>query len=315
MKIAVQLASRVHHLRSIGSEGTRPGKPGFMPALELPHVDGVEHHYATVNGIKLHYAAAGSGEPVVLEHGWPQHWWMWRDFIAPLAERFRVIVPDLRGHGWSDKPDDGYRKGELLDDVLALLDQLEIERVRWVGHDWGAYIGMLAALREPERIERLVAMSIPHPWQDAARDLSVLLNGTYQLLLAGPLGKPAMQRLGLTRLVLKRARQTGAYSEQELETYDAVQREPDAANATVQLYRSFLLHELMPFANGGLTDARLTVPTLWLVGGSDPLARNAASGSYQEHADDMTVECFPGASHFLPEELPQTVLKRILDFL
>jgi pimeloyl-ACP methyl ester carboxylesterase len=116
-------------------------------------------------------------------------------------------------------------------------------------------------------------------------------------------------------LVLKRARQTGAYSEQELETYDAVQREPDAANATVQLYRSFLLHELMPFANGGLADARLTVPTLWLVGGSDPLARNAAGGHYEEHADDMTVECIPGASHFLPEELPQTVLKRILDFL
>src|SRR4051794_7904395 len=122
MKIAVQLASRVHHLRSIGSEGTRPGKPGFMPALELPHVDGVEHHYATVNGIKLHYAEAGSGDPVVLEHGWPQHWWMWRDFIGPLAERFRVIVPDLRGHGWSDKPDDGYPKASLLANGPPRLD-------------------------------------------------------------------------------------------------------------------------------------------------------------------------------------------------
>ena len=101
----------------------------------LPEVAGVTHRYEAVNGIRLHYAEAGEGEPVVLQHGWPQHWWMWRDFIGPLAERYRVICPDLRGHGWSDKPAHGYRKPELLDDVLALLDRLGIERVRWVGHD------------------------------------------------------------------------------------------------------------------------------------------------------------------------------------
>src|SRR3954465_1860041 len=118
----------------------------------LPQLPGVEHRFESVNGVRLHYAEAGAGDPVVLLHGWPQHWWMWREFIGPLAERFRVIAPDLRGHGWSDKPPDGYRKGELPDDVPALLDPLGIDRVRWVGHDWGAYIGMLAALREPERV-------------------------------------------------------------------------------------------------------------------------------------------------------------------
>ncbi|MEA2457806.1 MAG: hypothetical protein QOC95_778, partial [Thermoleophilaceae bacterium] len=121
----------------------------------MPHVAGVEHHYATVNGVRLHYAEAGSGEPVLLQHGWPQHWWMWRDLIGPVAERFRVIVPDLRGHGWSEKPAGDYRKDALMRDTIALLDHLGIERVRYVGHDWGAYVGMLAALRHPERIERL----------------------------------------------------------------------------------------------------------------------------------------------------------------
>jgi pimeloyl-ACP methyl ester carboxylesterase len=285
-----------------------------MPLPPLPELDGVAHHYEAVNGIKLHYAEAGRGEPLLLQHGWPQHWWMWRDFIAPLAERFRVIVPDLRGHGWSDKPERGYRKGELLDDLLALLDRLEIDRVRWVGHDWGAYIGMLAGLRAPERIERLVAMSIPHPWQDAGRDPRLLLNSTYQLVLGGPLGRLAMQRLNFSRLIFRRARETGLYSDAELDLYESIQREPDTARATVQLYRSFLLHELRPFA-GGLSGARLRVPTLWLVGGEDPLARDAESGSWREHADDMTVECIPGAGHFLPEELPETVLKRILAFL
>src|ERR687885_2290065 len=130
----------------------------------MPEITGVSHHWEVVGGIRIHYAEAGDGEPVVLQHGWPQHWWMWREQIPALAERFRVIVPDLRGHGWSEKPAGSYRKDELMRDNLALLDQLGIERVRWVGHDWGAYAGMLAALRHPERIERLMALSIPHPW-------------------------------------------------------------------------------------------------------------------------------------------------------
>jgi pimeloyl-ACP methyl ester carboxylesterase len=280
----------------------------------LPQLDGVEHHYETVNGIKLHYAEAGAGEPLLLQHGWPQHWWMWRDFIAPLAERFRVIVPDLRGHGWSDKPPTGYRKGELLDDLLALLDRLEIDRVRWVGHDWGAYVGMLAALREPERIQKLVAMSIPHPWQKGPPDPRMLLNGTYQLVVAGPWGRQAMQRLNFARVIFRQARTAGVYGPGELEMYESIQREPDAAQATVQLYRSFLLHELRPFASGQFAAARLTVPTLWLYGGDDPLAKYADDG-YRDHADDMTLECIPGASHFLPEEMPETVLERLIEFL
>ena len=280
----------------------------------LPQLDGVQHHYESVNGIKLHYAEAGEGEPLLLQHGWPQHWWMWRDLIGPLAERFRVIAPDLRGHGWSDKPPHGYRKGELLDDILALLDRLEIDRVRWVGHDWGAYVGMHGALRAPERFERLVAMSIPHPWQRGRPDPRMVLNGTYQLVTGGPLGRFAMERLNFSRVIFRRARSAGVYSPDELELYESIQREPDAARATVQIYRTFLLHELRPFADGGFRTARLTVPTLWLVGGDDPLARYSDDG-WRDHADDMQFERIPGASHFLPEELPQTVLKRVLAFV
>ena len=280
----------------------------------MPELAGVEHRYETVNGVRLHYAEAGSGEPVLLQHGWPQHWWMWRDFIGPLAERYRVICPDLRGHGWSEKPARGYRKSELMDDLLALLDRLDIPRVRWVGHDWGAWVGMLAALEHPERVERLVAMAIPHPWQRSRPPLRMYLTGTYQLVLGGPLGRQAMVRPRFVRLMLEKGRTTGAFSPAEIATYEAVQRQPDTANATVQLYRTFLRHELIPFNDGGFESAHLTVPTLWLVGGDDPLAGHADDG-YRDHADDMTLECIPGTNHFLPEEVPDAVLRRVLAFL
>jgi pimeloyl-ACP methyl ester carboxylesterase len=279
----------------------------------MPEVEGVEHHWASVNGIRVHYAQAGAGEPVVLQHGWPQHWWMWRDLIPALAQRHRVIAPDLRGHGWSDKPRSGYLKPELLDDTLALLDALGLERVRFVGHDWGAYVGMLAGLRAPERIERLVALSIPHPWQRRPPSPRVIANGVYQLVVASPLGGQAMRRLNFARVILRGGRRAGSFSGEELAAYEDVMREPDAAAATVRLYRSFLLHELRPWAGGGFEE-RLGVPTLWLIGDKDPLARNADDG-YRDHADDMRLERLAGAGHFLPEELPQTVRARVLAFL
>ena len=77
-----------------------------------------------VNGVRLHYAEAGqpASDVLLLQHGWPQHWWMWRDLIGPLSDRYRVIAPDLRGHGWSEKPAGDYRKDALMRDIIGLLD-------------------------------------------------------------------------------------------------------------------------------------------------------------------------------------------------
>src|SRR5690554_3979194 len=97
---------------------------------DLPHVAGVRHRFVDLPGLRMHVAEAGSGEPVLLLHGFPQHWWEWREVIPGLAERYHVIAPDLRGSGWTDAPHAGYWRDQLRDDVLALLDELGLERVR-----------------------------------------------------------------------------------------------------------------------------------------------------------------------------------------
>ena len=88
-------------------------------------------------------------EPLVLLHGWPQHWYAWRRLIGPLSERYRVICPDLRGFGWTDAPAGSYEKSELAADVIALLDVLGLERVRLAGHDWGGFVGFLVCIDGP----------------------------------------------------------------------------------------------------------------------------------------------------------------------
>jgi pimeloyl-ACP methyl ester carboxylesterase len=86
-------------------------------------MDGVTHRYVDVLEVRMHVAEAGEGPPVVLLHGWPQHWWTWRRVIPALATERRLICPDLRGFGWSEAPPGRYELAEFADDVLALLDE------------------------------------------------------------------------------------------------------------------------------------------------------------------------------------------------
>jgi pimeloyl-ACP methyl ester carboxylesterase len=278
----------------------------------MPELEGVSHSYPTVRGLRMHVAEAGEGEPLVLLHGWPQHWWMWRNQIGPLARAgYRVICPDLRGHGWSDKPRASYRKDELMLDVLALLDELGIERVRFAGHDWGGYVGMLAGLAHPERLEKLAILSIPHPWQRKRFAPRRALTLWYQFVLAAPiLGPLAVARLGFPELILRR---DGRLSDEEVAVYSAVLREPDATDASVRMYRHFLLHDLARFLGGELHQARLSAPTLWLIGENDPVAGGADDG-YRDFADRITFERVPDTGHFLPEQRPGLVTERLLEF-
>ncbi len=161
-------------------------------SLPLPELPGVAHRFVTVGGVRLHVAEAGSGPPILLQHGWPQNWWEWRRLIGPLAADHRVICPDLRGLGWSDAPRGRYDKETLAGDLLGVLDALELalpgsgERVRLVGHDWGGFVGFLACLRAPERFESFLALSITHPWfgvGSGVPDPRALLRLWYQFVI------------------------------------------------------------------------------------------------------------------------------------
>jgi pimeloyl-ACP methyl ester carboxylesterase len=96
--------------------------------------------------------------------------------------------------------------------------------------------------------------------------------------------------------------------------YEAIQREPDAVAASVQMYRTFVTREMSAWLRGSFAPGRLTMPTLWMVGEHDILARRSDDG-YREHADDMTLEKVAGANHFMPEELPRQTVDRLLQFL
>lgn len=277
----------------------------------LPAVDGVTHRTVQVGELAVHVAEAGSGEPLVLLHGWPQHWYCWHRVVPLLADRYRLVMPDLRGHGWTDAPSGGYDKEQLATDLLGLLDAMELPRVGLIGHDWGGWTGFLACLRAPERFRAFLALGIVHPFQRPT--LGKALQGwrmAYQLPLSTPLLGQALMRAGLAGQVV---RSGSTRSVSDVETYAEVMREPARARATVQLYRTFLLAESPQVMAGRYRDARLTVPTRLVNGAGDLVSSRAMLDGWQSHADDMTVEILEGVGHFVPEEAPEAVAQRAVE--
>jgi pimeloyl-ACP methyl ester carboxylesterase len=286
-------------------------------APQLPELPGVEHRYQQVGDIRMHYAEAGdpAADVLLLVHGWPENWWAWRALIPPLAERFHVIAPDLRGLGWTDAGPGPYDKATLARDVLHLMDALGIERARWMGHDWGAFGGWHVMTESPERFERFMPMSIPHPWRPEGRpNPKQLLSAWYQVVLGGPIvGRLAHGPIRFPRQILKRSRLVGEWTEDELSFYEELTRRDGYRDASIRYYRTFVARELPALARGQFSDRHLSVPTRLVVGARDVVAR--VGDEYREHADDMEVVQVDGAGHWLPEEKPDAVLEIALGFL
>src|ERR1700729_2201901 len=121
--------------------------------------------FIEVNGISLYVEEHGAGVPVLLMHGWPDSARLWRNQVPFLVSNgFRVITPDMRGFGRSGRPAEvsSYRLRNVVADVNALLDQLDIETAHIVGHDWGAAVAWLTAIGCPARVRKLTAISVPH---------------------------------------------------------------------------------------------------------------------------------------------------------
>ena len=194
-------------------------KPHQIP---MPHVEGMTHRHVSVGALSMHVAEAGSGPPVLLLHGWPQHWYAWREVAPKLAVDHRVICPDLRGFGWSDAPSGGYDKATLAQDIIGLLDALELERVDLLAHDWGAWIGFILCLEHPQRFSHYLALNIYTPWPEppSPKAITVIARLWYQLAIATPgLGQLLIQRTPFVARLITAGAVHRAWTEEELKAF------------------------------------------------------------------------------------------------
>jgi pimeloyl-ACP methyl ester carboxylesterase len=282
----------------------------------MPQVAGVTHREVDLGDVRLHVAEAGQGPPLLLLHGWPQHWWSWRHLIPRLAETHRVIACDLRGWGWSSAPPGDYAKRTFARDVVAFLDAEGLDRVTLMGHDWGGYTAFLVALDHPARVERLVALDIAPPWpgQPRPRHLALPAFASYQVLVGTPVLGPRTMTSGprfVRTLIRAGSGPDARWTDAELDVYADVLRDPARAEASSACYRTFLTRELPAALRRGSRAEELTVPSLLLMGGASALRRVVDP----QPSRNLRVQTIPRAGHFLPEEAPEEVLRIALPFL
>lgn len=128
----------------------------------------IAHRSVTSNGIKMHYAEAGTGPLVIMCHGFPESWYSWRHQIKALAEAgFRVVAPDQRGYGQTEAPSaiESYNMLNLVGDIVGLVNSLNVADAVIVGHDWGAPVAWHCALLRPDLFRACALLSVPYiPW-------------------------------------------------------------------------------------------------------------------------------------------------------
>jgi len=278
----------------------------------------IQHGWARLSSVAMHYLTAGAGDPVVLLHGWPQTSHEWRRVIPLLAKRHRVIAPDLRGLGDTSRPQDGYDARTVATDVAELVTQhLGIARFHLVGHDWGGPVAFALACQHARAVRSLAVVDVTIP--GIGPDISQGGKRWHHAFHMTPDLPEALvqgrEREYLSWFYREFSWQPDAISAQDIDEYVRTYAQPGALRAGFSYYRNIPRNAA---DNRALLDSgfRLPMPVL-AVGGGRTEARGRGQEpelSLREIADNVQGMVIADSGHFVPEEQPAPLARGLLDF-
>ncbi|MEE3623533.1 alpha/beta hydrolase [Nitrospirillum sp. BR 11752] len=271
------------------------------------------------NGIRQYVVEAGEGLPVILLHGFPETNYAWRFQIPALADRYRVIAPDLRGYGETDKPAAGYDKRTMARDIVELMRALDIPKVALVGHDRGARVATRFAKDHPHLVDRLVVMDNV-PTRIVARDLNAAIAKSYwfflfhlvpdlpEALIAG------REHIWLRHFFSDWTFDPGTITGEAFDTYVRAYQAPGAVRGAMADYRANAEDLAQDRADA---DTKIVCPVLSLWGNDFHAVGKLFDMAkvWAEMADDLVTVPIPDCGHLPQEERPEIVNTLLLDFL
>lgn len=283
-----------------------------------------EHGFVKADGIRMHYVTLGKGKLLVLLHGFPDFWYVWRFQISELAKHFRVIAPDLRGYNETDKPKgiDNYRLNFLAGDVFGLIKALGEKRAMIVGHDWGGVVAWYLAAFHPEAVEKLVVLNAPHPnaYTTRTKGLFRQLQKSWYVFF---FQTPDVPEEVLTRnnyLFLKNMLQSSLVKKEvltteDLEEYEKAWAKPGALQAALNYYRANMNPAIL-FSEKTVAFPKIKSPTLVIWGEQDvALSKDLIVDTEEYVGAPYSIRYFPNCGHWVQLEDPELVNKHILEFL
>ena len=308
---------------STGGAGSKETEDLSDAAL-VKSLPGFENGYAEVNGTQLHYVIGGNGPVLVLLPGWPETWWEFHKIMPALATQYRVIAVDLRGMGGSAKPQGGYDKKNMAEDIYQLVRLLGYDKVNVVGHDIGSMVAFSFAANHPEATLKIALLDVPHP-DEFFSEIRMLpevgkfgdkiddehpgypwwfafhqVKGLPEKILEGRF--PIYQNFLLDYL----SKDSNSIGPRDRAVYAAAYSSPDAIRAGDAWYQAFMQDVI-----DSKTYKKLEMPVLGL-GATGYGWLQAAVTPKVTNFQLVKVE---NSGHFMQEEQPEFVTKTLLDFL
>jgi pimeloyl-ACP methyl ester carboxylesterase len=290
------------------------------PEESVVLVDGPwTHREVTANGARFHLAEQGpaDGPLVLLLHGFPEFWWSWRHQLTALGDAgLRVVAPDLRGYGGSDKPPRGYDAYTLSSDVAGMIRALGATDAHLVGHDWGGMLAWAVATLHPPIVKTLTILDMPHP----LRLREALIQDAAQLKASAYIGFFQLPKIPESRLL----RHDAAYVETLLRRWGgpgfpdpetaarcrAAMQISGAAHSSLEWYRWAVRSLTRPSGVRflRLMEAGVQAPVLQLHGALDGcLLPSTAHGSGAYTHGGYALHVLDDVGHFPHQEAPELV--------
>ena len=265
------------------------------------------------NGITFNVATAGpeNGKPVILLHGFPEAWFCWKHQMVQLAQAgYRVIAPDQRGYNISDKPErvEDYRVENLVEDVISIASEMSIDKFYLAGHDWGAGVAWMLALNNPERLEKLAILNVPHPTVFRSflkANISQRIKSLYILYFQLPYLPEFTSSVFNWSMVLNKMPDL---SEEERNEYIEAWRQPGAFTSMLNWYRAaFRFPPEIP------ANDYISTPTMIVWGKRDRFLDYRMAELSTKHCESVRLEMLSDSSHWVMRDEPARVSELLIE--
>ena len=271
--------------------------------------------YIDTNGIKLHTIVIGSGEPLILLHGFPEFWYCWKSVIPGLKEKFKLIIPDMRGYNLSDKPNDvkKYKMEYLIGDIKGLIEELNLKRVYLAGHDWGGVVAWAFAEKYPELLKKLIILNAPHPkifQKNLRTDKKQQEASSYIFEFLKPQAEKKLYEDDYRRLkkaVFEDMFSKTNFTEFDKEKYIEAWSQPGAILGGVNYYR----------ANTSFDEwtGIIELPTLVLWGMKDVALLPPQLEGLSDYVKNLKIVRSENSSHWITHDDPDLIISSIKEFV
>ncbi|MFX0185109.1 MAG: alpha/beta fold hydrolase [Candidatus Hodarchaeota archaeon] len=290
------------------------------------------HDYMTINNVKIHYVVKGSGDPLLLLHGFPDFWYSWKYQIPAFSDYFQVFAPDLRGYNKSDKPKgvNNYSTTLLVQDIKDFINAIGEQKAIIIGHDWGGAVAWNLAMMAPECVSKLIILNCPHPiplleafWSMKFQQLQ---KSWYVFFFQIPdVPEVILSRNNcefLVRMLKGSIINKQALNSEDLQRYIEAWSQPGALTASINYYRAnWNPAQLMTMTEEQQNNLirrfpKVKCPTLVLWGEKDVALDKLLTQGMQKYFDgSFKITYLPDFGHWVHIEAPDLVNKSILSFL